>query len=157
MLTIENTHLAPKDAYVKVFGKGRKWREVPLLKFAPLDDHSRFQIDHKARRLLDRYRREYRSDAKSTEVFFIGRTGDPMTVDSLGDVIEKMGIRANIEGVRCSPHTFRHTFAVQFMRAIGDVYLLSKLLGHASVTITEQYLKSFSSKEVRLSLIRRMQ
>src|SRR5262249_8010484 len=38
-----------------------------------------------------------------------------------------------------SPHTLRHTFAMRFLQADGDIYVLSKLLGHSSVSITERH------------------
>jgi integrase/recombinase XerD len=36
------------------------------------------------------------------------------------------------------PHALRHTFATRFLQAGGDIYILSKILGHASVTVTER-------------------
>src|SRR6266567_4058826 len=142
-LTIENTRLDPKESYVKVLGKGSKWREVPM--------------DDRTRRLLKIYKSRYRSEAAPGDTFFVGRAeARPLTVSGLEKIIARLGEWAGITGVRCSPHTFRHTFAVTFMKAIGDIYLLSKLMGHSSVRVTEEYLKSFTGKEVRLSLLKRM-
>jgi len=42
-------------------------------------------------------------------------------------------VKRGIEGVRISPHTFRHYFAIQFLRNGGDIYVLSRILGHYSV------------------------
>lgn len=142
-LTIANTHLDPKESYIKVFGKGQKWREVPL--------------DDKCRRQLKIYLKRYRAGALASDPVFITRSGSrALTVNGLEKLITRLAEWANIEGVRCSPHTFRHTYAVTFMKQIGDIYLLSKTMGHSSVRVTEDYLKSFSGKEVRLSLLRRM-
>ncbi len=142
-LTIGNTHLDPRESYIKVFGKGQKWREVPL--------------DDKCRRLLKLYKQRYRHDADAPDPLIVGRSDQKsLTVSGLEKIIRRLGEWATIEGVRCSPHTFRHTFAVTFMKQIGDIYLLSKMMGHSSVRVTEDYLKSFSGKEVRLSLLKRM-
>jgi site-specific recombinase XerD len=51
-------------------------------------------------------------------------------------------------GVRCSPHTFRHTFAVNYLRAGGNLFYLSRILGHSSVTITEKNLQSLGVEDL---------
>jgi len=40
---------------------------------------------------------------------------------------------------RVSPHTFRHTFSYRYMRGGGDLYDLSRILGHSHITSTEVY------------------
>lgn len=44
--------------------------------------------------------------------------------------------RAGIDHL--SPHTLRHTFATRYLQGGGNIYILSKILGHSSVRITEQ-------------------
>ena len=63
--------------------------------------------------------------------------------------MERLGEWAGISGVRCSPHTLRHTFAVQYLLAGGDVYVLSRTLGHSTVSTTEIYLRSVKQHQVR--------
>jgi integrase len=36
-----------------------------------------------------------------------------------------------------SPHILRHTFATRYLQGGGDIYTLSKILGHSSVKVTE--------------------
>ena len=36
------------------------------------------------------------------------------------------------------PHVFRNNFAKRFLMNGGDIYTLSRILGHSSVTVTEQ-------------------
>lgn len=38
-------------------------------------------------------------------------------------------------------HRFRHSFAVNWLRNGADLYLLSKMLGHSSIKVTEVYLQ----------------
>ena len=45
-----------------------------------------------------------------------------------------------LAGVRGSPHSIRHTFATEYLRAGGDLYRLSRILGHSNTRITERYI-----------------
>jgi integrase/recombinase XerD len=40
---------------------------------------------------------------------------------------------------KCTPHTLRHSFSVQFLRNGGDIFSLQKILGHSSLDITRHY------------------
>lgn len=141
-LTLENTYLHPRESYIKVFGKGSKWREIPL--------------NDKTRRQLKIYVQRYRNVTNVTSTLFVGRIGKPLTVDGLEKLIRRLGVWADIQNVRCSPHTFRHWFATNWMRNVGDVYLLSKTLGHSSVIVTEEYLKTLSGTEVRKAILKKL-
>ena len=45
-------------------------------------------------------------------------------------------------------HSARHTFAYLSRQNKKDIYLISKCLGHSSLSITEQYLRTFEDQEV---------
>ncbi len=135
-LAIANVTLDPRDAHIKVFGKGSKWREVPL--------------GNKARKLLREYIHKFRSEARKSEPVFVSRYHQQLTVSGLEQIIHRLGQLAGIDGVRCSPHTFRHTFACNFMIAGGDIFDLSKFLGHSSIEVTLHYLKALSARVIRL-------
>jgi integrase/recombinase XerD len=47
-----------------------------------------------------------------------------------------------------SPHDLRHTFATRFIARGGDIYVLSKVLGHSSVTITEKLYVHLEPEDV---------
>lgn len=159
-LEIGNVSLDPKDAFIRVFGKGQKWYEVGL--------------GEQSRRLLQKYLRQFRiptleaelrkkykhlppkqsrkamDQAIAHEPVFMGRTARPMTVSGLEQFFYRLGEAAHIEGVRCSPHTMRHTFAVKFYRKTKDIKRLSDLLNHSSITTTQEYLKSILQSEARV-------
>jgi site-specific recombinase XerD len=67
------------------------------------------------------------------------RAGEPLTRSGLLQLIERLGKAAKIEVTRCSPHTFRHTFAVEFLRAGGNTFALMTLLGHTCLDMTRKY------------------
>jgi integrase/recombinase XerD len=134
-LTLDNVDLDPRGAYIKVMGKGRKEREVPLGK--------------KALTALHKYIRRYREAPKEETHVFLSKGGQEFTVSGLVQVIERLAGWAHIEGVHC--HRFRHTFAITYLKNGGDVYKLSRLLGHASIQITtDVYLRAFKAREARM-------
>jgi len=49
-------------------------------------------------------------------------------------------------GVRHTSHDLRHTYAATFLEAGGDIRLLSKALGHSSITVTEKFYAHFTTK-----------
>lgn len=46
--------------------------------------------------------------------------------------------------VRIHPHGFRHYFATNYIRRGGDLYRLSRILGHTSIQTTQIYLRSMN-------------
>lgn len=133
-LTLERTH-TEGEAYIKVLGKGKKEREVGL--------------SEQARMHLFKYIRRYRHAEPGEQHTFLGRAGEPLTTSGIFQIIERLGEWGRVEGVRCSPHTFRHTFATNYLKMNRDIYSLSRLLGHSSVKVTEIYLESFEAAEAR--------
>jgi site-specific recombinase XerD len=66
--------------------------------------------------------------------------GEKLTRRGLLQLIGRLGRRAGIHRERCSPHTFRHTFAVEYLRNGGNVLSLKLLMGHTSLTQTDRYV-----------------
>ncbi|HUU62884.1 MAG TPA: tyrosine-type recombinase/integrase [Dehalococcoidia bacterium] len=122
-----------KDANVnqrslKVWGKGAKERVVP--------------IGGTVQRAIVKYVNRYRSNPVNqlSDRLFLTRAGEPLTANRIETIIENYGRKAGIEGVRCSPHTFRHTFAINYLRNGGDVFSLQRILGHSTLDMVKNYL-----------------
>ena|ERR1700726_1271561 len=158
-LTIGNVIVDPGDSYLKVLGKGSKWREVGLgietrkhvhkyirMYREPTIEHA---VKQQHKNLSERQFKQKIKEVTQDSCVFVGRTGDNLTTSGLFQIIRRLGEWVHIEGVRCSPHTFRHTFSKMFMENDGNIYTLSKLLGHTSVGTTETYLKSLQKSSVR--------
>lgn len=68
------------------------------------------------------------------------RAGEPLTRSGLLQLIERLGKAAGLDTCRCSPHTFRHTFAIEFLRGGGNVFSLKELLGHTTLSMVNRYV-----------------
>jgi site-specific recombinase XerD len=137
-LVLEDVHISLYDAHLKVFGKGRKEREVGL--------------GRAARTTLHRYLSTYRRAPEVERHVFLNRDRTPMAPDGVDVMLRRLRDWAGgryFEGVRVSAHTFRHTFAVEFLKQTGDIYKLSRLMGHASVKTTEIYLNAMKASDAR--------
>jgi site-specific recombinase XerD len=124
-------HLADvnlESRLMKVWGKGSKERVVP--------------IGAKVQKALWKYLARYRPEPATPryDQVFLTRDGYPITKDRLEAVIERYGKKAGITGVRVSPHTFRHTMAVTFLRNGGDVFSLQRILGHSQLEVLRGYV-----------------
>ena len=117
-----------ENRLLKVWGKGSKERLVP--------------IGAKVQKALWKYLVRYRPEpiAPKYDQTFLTRDGHPLTKDRLGSIVERYGRKAGITGVRVSPHTFRHTMAVTFLRNGGDVFTLQRILGHSSLEVLRGYV-----------------
>jgi site-specific recombinase XerD len=110
---------------MKVRGKGNKHRLVP--------------VSNEMRKRLYRYAAKNSGPGR---LLFGTRNNTLVTVRNFERDFKAIGQKLQITGVRFSPHTLRHTFAVQYLRAGGNLFYLSKILGHTSITTTQKYLQS---------------
>jgi len=76
---------------------------------------------------------------------FLSDYGLPLTKSGVQQMLRRYGKRAGITGVRCSPHTFRHTFAKNYLLNGGDIFSLQKILGHSSLASVRVYLNLFAA------------
>ncbi|RAU96779.1 tyrosine-type recombinase/integrase [Paenibacillus sp. YN15] len=82
------------------------------------------------------------------DTLFVTIDNTPITRRQVQEQIQFYGARGGIQGVRCSPHTFRHTFAKMSVQNGADVFALQAVLGHATLEQVRTYVNLFSS-EVR--------
>lgn len=80
-----------------------------------------------------------------TERLFVTLDGKPMKRGALQKIVGKYGKKAGIKGVRCSPHTLRHTFAKMSVMNGAGVFELQKILGHSSMEMVRTYVNLYSS------------
>lgn len=131
----ELTGLELSDLYftsdcVRVRGKGDKERTIYL---AP-----------EPQQAILRYLRHRSDDATHLG---LSRQGMRLTSNAVQQLIRDLGRKAGLKGVRCSAHTFRHTFAVNFLKAGGSLRHLQEIMGHTSMKPLEAYLRAVSADD----------
>jgi site-specific recombinase XerD len=71
-----------------------------------------------------------------------GRTkGEALTRSGVLQLVHRLADEAGIKNVRASPHTFRHTYAISFLRNGGNQFTLMTLLGHTNLKQTNLYVQ----------------
>ena len=116
-----------EDGIAKVLGKGNKERMVPIGK----------QLQRVLWHYIDRCRPE--PNTTNNDFVFLTQAGRPLTTRRVQKMMTDYGQKAKLTGIRCSPHTLRHTAAISFLRNGGDVFSLQRMLGHASLEMTRRY------------------
>ncbi len=112
---------------VRVFGKGRKERLVPL--------------GREARRWIRDYlARCRRRLARGRELpqLFLSERGRPLTAMGLWGLVRRHAVRAGVEKV-LTPHVLRHSFASHLLEHGADLRALQAMLGHADLSTTQIY------------------
>jgi len=109
---------------MRVMGKGSSERVVPF--------------GEVTRDALQAYVRR-RGILPGQESLFVTCYGDPLDRHDLHKFVRCQAQRAGVAGVRCSPHTFRSTLAVMYLRNGGDAFSLQRTLGHSSLEMTRRY------------------
>ena len=133
-LTLENVHLDTRGAsYIKVMGKGKKEREVGL--------------GASASKEVYKYIHRFRKASVNEHHVFLSRSHQPLTVYGLDQLVERISTGAGVED--CYPHKFRHTFAVNYLQAGGDLFDLARLMGHSTTEVTKLYLEAYNSTHAR--------
>jgi site-specific recombinase XerD len=122
---LDPSHINWERHEFKVLGKGSKERWVPVL----LQHEGALQAIVKEQLELTGGNRLWT------------RSGE-----ALRELLYRQCVKANIP--KLGPHTLRHTFATRYLEGGGDIYILSKILGHASVRVTEMVYAHVKPREL---------
>jgi integrase/recombinase XerD len=93
---------------------------------------------------LKRYLK-FRDRYTETDFLFPTTRNTPLTVHSFEKQLRQAGERV---GLSVHPHQIRNNFARQYLLNGGDFYTLSRILGHSSVTVTEQAYMDLTREEI---------
>lgn len=74
-----------------------------------------------------------------SEWYFTTLKGEQLDARYMRAMMERYKAKAGIVR-KCSPHTLRHTFATELLKATGNIEIVRKALGHADINTTGIYL-----------------
>ena len=113
------------EGYIRVMGKGRKQRLVPIGNVA----RERIMIYMESRNA---------KDSKNQDILFLSNRGKALTRVMVFYVIRDAVARAGIDKT-VSPHIFRHSFATHLLAGGASIRQVQEMLGHESIETTEIY------------------
>ena len=124
------TDLDFRQALVKLRGKGKKERIVPVGK--------------QALQAIDEYIKKTTEVRKKSDEnlfknpLFLNVRGKRITARSIARIVDSTAVKSGI-GRKISPHALRHTFATHLLNAGADLRSIQELLGHESLSTTQKY------------------
>lgn len=110
---------------VRLLGKGRKTRQVP--------------VGRQAREALSAWQRVWAGWASDqTSAVFIARTGNRLSNRAVQQRIRHWAKRQGL-WKKVHPHLLRHCFASHLLESSGELRAVQELLGHADISTTQVY------------------
>ena len=117
------------EGFIRVMGKGKKQRLVPISQRA-VDELDAWFIDRDA--ITPKAGHE-------DFVFLSFRRGTALSRITIFHIIRMLCIAADIR-TTVSPHTFRHSFATHLLEGGANLRAIQEMLGHESINTTQVYM-----------------
>ncbi len=135
LTNLEFNQIDLNDCTIRVLGKGKKDRIVPL--------------GNMAIHYLTLYIEEYRKfllKTRSSNYVFINKDGNKISRQGFFKILKQIAKTSGIEK-EISPHTLRHSFATHLLNNGADLRVIQELLGHENLVTTEIY-SHLSNKKI---------
>ncbi|NQZ13222.1 MAG: tyrosine recombinase XerC [Alphaproteobacteria bacterium] len=114
----------PRDGFLRVVGKGRKERQIPVLDQV---------VD-----TLDQYREACVFPETNDRPLFLGVRGKRLNQSVVQKEMRDLRRALNLPET-ATPHALRHSFATHLLQNGANLREIQELLGHASLSTTQRY------------------
>ncbi len=123
---------------VRIFGKGGVERDVPI------NSHMRQLF-----RDFLLWKKRNGEPVEATSPLFVSRKHNRLSVNAIYNLVRKWTLTAL--GKELYPHSLRHSFASALVAKNVNIATIQRLMGHASISMTEVYLHI--SNELKLQAV----
>jgi len=128
LVQLPATALNLRQGVLRVTGKGRKMRLVPL--------------GEEAQHWLERYLASARptlTGARTEAALFVTAKGGAPSRQQFWHLVKRYAAQIGIAQERINPHALRHSFATHLLNHGANLRALQMLLGHSSLSTTQIY------------------
>lgn len=129
LCSLKMSDLYVKEEFMRVHGKGRKERLVPIGSRALGELQKWFEVRQGIRI----------KQGEEDFVFLSTRRGSHLSRITLFVYIKDYAQKADIQK-KISPHTFRHSFATHLLEGGANLRAIQAMLGHENISTTEIYM-----------------
>lgn len=123
------------NAKLTVIGKKRVARTIPLTEKL-VRELKEFKF----------FKEQYLENPDTDQYVFSNINHKRLTENAIKCTFKRLKEIMNFQDVRLSCHSFRHTFAKNWIMNGGDVFSLQKILGHTKLEMTQKYVNLFGSE-----------
>ena len=114
----------PTDDWLRVMGKGNKYRDVPILP--------------EITAILKEYINHCPFKQSPQDLIFLGKRGKALSPRIIQRRLEKIRYEIGLPDF-ATPHSLRHSFATHLLSGGADLRAIQQLLGHVSLSTTQRY------------------
>ena len=122
LIKLKTSDVDLKAGMIKVYGKGRKERCIPL--------------GAQTIKTIHYFKAKYRSRIQG-EHLICKADGQPLPMKGVERILERIGKKA---GIKVTPHLLRHSAGTFWIKSGGSSAILQKILGHTTQSTTQLYI-----------------
>lgn len=125
----------PRDGYIRVTGKGRKERQVPVIEIVE--------------KTIKAYLEECPFAQSAERPLFMGERGKRLHQGVAQKSMRDLRGQLNLPET-ATPHALRHSFATHLLQNGANLREIQELLGHASLSTTQRYTEIDAKELIRI-------